>query len=364
LFRTGTDKLSHVTFPLFCFHLLLRLQSIELISEPIDNSTVFHHSLFIVVLHKMTSETTTLVPSGNSPRETKPKPVTISFNLDLLKAFGMFFGVVMVVAGMIITNSKVFPVDGSHGNRHEFPEVIEDTYIRQMFHMTHTCLYIDFQPAKDVAAILISFLTLPLMIYTYVNHKRIEIDMNKDPVKWKTIYLFSKYTWMFRLVCLGLFFMVFVNSPDGKYEDPKDMSWGELFTNEAWVKFEKHYFFYFFYQLSMALLAIESGWQHHMKNDHPFFSCNAVWYYNLVTIVWLAYYTLWIITFQLGLDFPGHTKANEPIGPSSWRWIWANIIMYGYDILTVIGPGIVAVCYSRQYPEKMVISFATTTTPN
>ena len=313
----------------------------------------------------MTSETTTLVPSGNAPRETKPTPVTISFHLDLLKAFGLFFGPVMIATGMIITNSKVFPSDGSLGNRHEFPYVLDDTYIRQMFHMSHTCIFIDFRPAKDIAALIVSLFTLPLMIYTYVNHKRIEEDMNKDPVHWKWIYLFSKYTWKFRVLCLGLFFMVFVNSPDGKYVDPKDMSWKELFTNEAWVKFEKHYFFYFFYQLSMALLAIESGWQFHMKNDHPFIkSKNTLWYYNLVTIVWLAYYTLWITTFQLGLDFPGHTKANEPLDWTSWRWDWANFVMYGYDVLTVIAPGIVAVRYSKKHPEKMVISFATTTPPN
>jgi len=287
----------------------------------------------------------------------------ISFNLDLLKAFAMSVGLIMLVAGMIITNKKVFPGDGSHGNRHEFPEVIEDTYIRQMFHMSHTCLFIDFQPAKDVAALLISFFTLPLMIFTYVNHKRIEEDMNKDPVNWESIYLFSKYTWKFRVLCLGLFFMVFVNSPDGKYKDPTDMSVSELFADDAWVKFEKHYFFYFFYQLSMALLAIESGWQHYKKNDHPFISCNALWYYNLVTIVWLAYYTLWIVTFQFGLPFPGHTKEGEPPNSSSPLWLWANIVMYGYDILTVVLPGIVAVWYSQNYPEKMVITFATST-PN
>ena len=68
---TSTDKLSHVTFFLFCFHLLLRLQLIELVSEQIDNSTDFHHPLYTVVLHKMLSKTITLVSSRNFPRKNK-----------------------------------------------------------------------------------------------------------------------------------------------------------------------------------------------------------------------------------------------------------------------------------------------------
>mmetsp|Transcript_49877 Transcript_49877/g.53823 ORF Transcript_49877/g.53823 Transcript_49877/m.53823 type:complete len:312 (+) Transcript_49877:96-1031(+) len=306
----------------------------------------------------MISETVTpLVPSEDLPRETKPKPITIGFNLDLLKAFGMLMGSVMLVAGLAITKAKIFPGDGSYGNRHEFPKLIEETYIRQMFHMSHTCLFIDFTPARDVAALLISFFTLPLMIFTYVNHRRIEEDKRKDPVEWYSLYLFSKYTWLFRVLCLGFFFMVFVNSPDGVYKDPNSMSVSELIADDGWWKFQKHYFFYFLYQISMALLAIESSWQHYKKNDHPFLTRKFLWYYNLVTFVWLAYYTLWIVTFQFGLPFPGHTNENDAIGFSSWRWVWANFIMLGYDVLTVIAPGIVALWYSQHYPEKMVISF-------
>jgi len=307
----------------------------------------------------MISETVKpLVSSEDTPREAKPKPITIGFNLDLLKAFGMLMGTIMLIAGLLITNAKIFPGDGTTGNRPKFPLVIEDTYIRKMFHMSHSCLFIDFQPAKDVAAILISFFTLPLMIFTYVNHRRIEEDTRKDPIKWRSLYLFSKYTWMFRFLCLMFFFMVFVNSPDGVYKDPKTMSVSELFNDtEGWYKFQKHYFFYFWYQLAMALLAVESGWQHYLKNDHPFMTCKHLWYYNLVTFVWLAYYTLWIVTFQFGLEFPGHTKEGEPTNFTSWRWLWANFIMLGYDVLTIIAPGIVAVWYSQHYPEKMVISF-------
>mmetsp|Transcript_4993 Transcript_4993/g.6074 ORF Transcript_4993/g.6074 Transcript_4993/m.6074 type:complete len:408 (-) Transcript_4993:71-1294(-) len=254
----------------------------------------------------------------------KLEEVTIEF----LRFFGLLMSIVMLLIGKIISTYSVFN-----------DKIVKDeTYIVKLFGFAHTCVEIDFNPSKTVAALILNFATIPLMAFTYLQRGRIANHYNENKDLWK-VYYFSKYTWHFRLVSYACFFMVFVNSPDGEYEDPQDMTLKQMFANEAWTKFLAHYIPFFCWQLSLTLMSFEQTWYHYATNTMPFarFPPKALLCYNFVTGVVFVYYNLWIITFVFGARFLGHTQLNEETGVVR-NMLWGRCIMYTFLGLTQVVP--------------------------
>ena len=135
---------------------------------------------------------------------------SVTVNIEILRGFGLLVGILMLFLGTALT--KLFV----RLNPEDDKFIEEDTYIYKMFGFTHTCVWIDFNPSKTISAMIVVFVTLPLMIFTVLNRARIHNDhINKKVSPW--IYKFSECTWLIRFASFAYFFMVCVNSPGGEY---------------------------------------------------------------------------------------------------------------------------------------------------
>jgi len=251
--------------------------------------------------------------------------------IEKWRIFGLGMSIVMMVVGTILSTLFVW----------DKLEIKEETYIMQMFHFSHTCVEIDFNPAKTVSAILILFAIYPLMIFTYLQKGQIGLayQKNKDL---KNVYIFSQGTWGIRFACFAYFFMIFVNSPDGEYTDPTTMSWREMFSNQGWRKFLGHFIPFFCWQLALALMSIEQTWFHYASGNMPFrfITPKFLVAYCSLTVVVLAYYAIWVVGFVFGFHIPGHTKIEDDGSVSNL--LWCQFVMFFYLALTTVIPIIIS----------------------
>lgn len=248
----------------------------------------------------------------------------LTVRIELLRGFGLLVTIVMLLIGIFLTENFVQVNPGDT----EFLE--ESTYIFKLFGFSHTCVNIDFNPAKSVAAMLVIFATVPLMIFTILNKSRIKYDHQTGKVS-KAIYHFSECTWLFRIFAFAYFFMVFVNSPDGEFREDFD-TLKERITDNGWLKYLLHYLPFFLWQLALALMSIEQTWYHYCLNDLSFgVSKSILGIYSITTALVLLYYTVWIFSHMFDYNLPG--KDNVLFG---------KIIMYSYLGLTTVIPGVLA----------------------
>jgi len=259
--------------------------------------------------------------------------------IEKWRAFGLTMGLVMTFVGYTLTHAYVFPItDG--------PQTIDDTYINKVFGFSHTCVYIDFNPSKSVAAILLNFVTIPLMMFTYLNQARIKNMYCSGDHCLAWVNTFSQVTWRFRVVCFALFSLVFVNSPDGEYINSFDSTWAELFKSVGWRKYLVHYIPYFLWQFSLALMSVEQTWYHYCKGSVFDIPKKILLCYNWATGIVLAYYSIWILGFIFGFYFPGHTSVDETTGIVNNLWV-GYFIMYLNLVLTTALPALMS--WSRVY---------------
>jgi len=286
--------------------------------------------------------------NGQDHPLTNPTPVVERgvhkwvLDLELMKAFGLFMSLLMFVGGRFLSAKFTF-CDACKFD-------MDKTYIVQLFGFTHNCTYIDENPTKSIAAIMCLGATTPLMIYTYLDKVRVELDYLAGKRRLKNAYILAKYTWHLRFCSFLLFFLVFVNTPvydPQPFIDPSDpdITLKELFANEAWVQFLLHYTPFFFWQLALALMAIEQTLYHHDMNTMPFNPPKTVLkIYCCLTFLVFIYYTVWIVGFLFGFYVPGHTYHKED--NVVMNKLWAQSIMWLYSILAILLPLIMSMCRS------------------
>jgi len=272
-----------------------------------------------------------------------PRGSTWRMNLDVLKAFGIIMFTIGMAWGMIVTPLKIFcdACDKQMGK----------TYIVQLFHFPHTCVFIDENPAKTPVAIFFLIALPALMLFTYLSKERIKDEAAGDP-RLEYVAIISKYTWLIRIICFLVFPLCFVNSPaydPHPFVDPAHATWEELFADPAWGKFILHYIPYLGWQLAVALMAIEQAWYHFAMGTFPFgIHKTTIGIYLTMMMLLLLYYTLWIVTFLVGVPFPYHTIDEEPDVAHDWKenkyWKWGFFIMLTYDGMTVYVPLFICLC--------------------
>lgn len=263
------------------------------------------------------------------------KELTVGpFNIEKLRAFGLLMGMVMLFIGKGLTDNFVW---GTRDN----PVNIESTYIYGVFGFSHTCVFIDFNPSKTVSAILVILVVLPLMLFTVLNYYRIVLAAEQGKIKEDGFLIgFAKSTWFFRFVCFTYFFLVFVNSPDGEY-DPNLETIGDRWANLAWRKYLAHYLPFMFWQLALALMAIEQTWYKSEIGNIPFgISCTTLKIYTFLVSVVFIYYTVYIWAHMFGFWVPGYDSVN-----------WAVFIMFFYIVLTAIIPAVFALVEEPYYHQ-------------
>mmetsp|Transcript_40314 Transcript_40314/g.45429 ORF Transcript_40314/g.45429 Transcript_40314/m.45429 type:complete len:291 (-) Transcript_40314:264-1136(-) len=273
----------------------------------------------------MASESTGLLGSNQ-----KPLP-PFHLHVEMFRCIGLSVGLLMVAVGWVVT--KLF-VWGNFDN----PDRAQDTYIWKVFDFPHTCVFIDFNPAKSVAALMMNFVTLPLIVFTLLNHWRLRVAHSKGEIT-DGLLKFSECTYIFRIFCFVYFFMCLVNSPDLPYDGPYD-TWEKMSGSRAWRHYLYHYLPFMFWQLALALQAWEQSHFHYETGSIPQLPCfptitkNGVWWYTRLIIVVFIYYTgyIWAHMFY----FPWPLK--------NWT-LFAQFIMFFYLFLTTAFPALMAWCH-------------------
>lgn len=113
--------------------------------------------------------------------------------------------------------------------------------IFELFGFLHTCSAVDYNPAKEIAAILLPLFTVPMLLFLILSHQRAKLSYLNEEIP-KSLYTYSKFMTPFCLMCVSLVHLWFVNDPDKSY--PEGMG------------FIGHYLPYAGFQISLGLIAI------------------------------------------------------------------------------------------------------------
>lgn len=269
----------------------------------------------------MASEQTGLLPT----REAKARSTT--FNPEVFRVVGITAALVMMAVGTWMT--KTFVIGAK-----DKPSSIEDSYLYQMFHFNHTCFSIDFNPTKTFAALCSVVCTQCLAIFSMLSHERIETQFEMGNAS-QNLFTFSKWSRWVRVFGFLTFFMCFVNSPlfdpnsEIQYKGPFG-SFSAMIADRGWRLYVLHYLPFFWWQFSLALMAIEQVWFYWCMDNIPYkniFTGKVLkWYLYTICVVFI-YYTLFILAFIFEFSVP--LKLNV---------LWAKFIMFFYLFLTDVVP--------------------------
>jgi len=257
-------------------------------------------------------ESNMLLPKSKNEDEIK---LRLSFNIETLRMIGLTFMIIMLLVGRIITDKFVTFPDGT----------IEDTFIYQKFHFAHTCVYIDYQPAKQIAAIIAQGFLYPMFLYVILAYNRAAHDHKTGEISDK-LWTYTRIVTPYYIVSIPLFVLCFVNNPDN------DDRW---FFGLDHAGFWWHYIPFFGYQLTLCLLAVGQVWYTIEKNLIPFgISRKMAKAYAITSCCVLVYYTAFIVSYLLD-----HPILDTTVPRNN---TFARVIMFTFPTLVIILPIIFA----------------------
>lgn len=253
--------------------------------------------------------------------------LTTTFNIELLRFWGLIFGSVLLITGTVVTNNFVEFPEGS-GSFHP-----EKTFIYEIFHFNHTCTVLDFNPSKTISAMVIMFHTIPMDLFIFLSYYRMKNDYVTGLVpKW--LWYYTKITTPFILTAFTYFYMVFVNSPS-------DMP-----------SFTAHYIPYMCWQIAMIFMAIGQCAYLSEMDVIPFNIPKVVLKVYLVILVATGiYYTVFIWSFVAK-----HPILDTKIASNRK---FAITLMYFFDVIAAIIPTIFAFKESRNGNTQSIHFFNT-----
>jgi len=263
-------------------------------------------------------------------------------NIERIRFFGLLGGAVLLGTGWFVsTYAVIFPPKDNpssfwdkvfHGAPSDFDTT--QTFIFQLFHFNHTCTYLDFNPSKTIAALIIQLHTLPLMFFVVCHYLRIQAQTNPG---FDTLKKVTKIMSPISFITLAYFYMVFVNSPYGDLGDP-----------EAMHRFTFHWIPYMCWQLGMLLMAVQQCWFIAIKGDFPltWITPKLMFAYVQFMLVMFVIYGafVWSFIFRHPL---WDTHAGTPGA------VAAKAIMAIWDLIAAVIPTIFAFIESRNGNDTM-----------
>jgi hypothetical protein len=238
------------------------------------------------------------------------KKLSITFNIEILRFYGLVCGALLLLTGLTVTNMFVDFPEGS-GGWHP-----EETFIYKLFGFNHTCTVLDFNPAKTMSAIVIMAHILPMNMFCVLSYYRIKMDYMQGEIP-KGVWLYSKITTPFIFLSFTFFYMVFVNSPSGDMLD-----------------FTLHYIPYMVWQTGMVLQSIEQCLYLIYKQNTisiPFgLSTSALKGYCIFIVALGIYYTIFVWSFILESPI---LDTTDPLQNK-----FAQAVMYTFDVVVVLIP--------------------------
>jgi len=205
----------------------------------------------------MATENTSLLKGSSSPVIS----TTYTFSIEFFRIFFHVALLLMFMGGKVLVDIHVFapenPGDLVYGIfTPKGTRKITDTVIYSIFGFNHSCNLVDFNPAKEYAALVIPFITLPISIFSILSFFRAQTSYLNGEVS-GSFYTFAKWNKPFIIYIMGVLHMWFVNSPQDAVED-------------GGYGFVGHYIPYSMFQIGIALIAIEQCWYYIELNNIPF----------------------------------------------------------------------------------------------
>jgi len=293
------------------------------------------------------TKTTSLTGNGNK--------FTFVFNIEYFRMFGLLAKFVMLFAGhwtTILFNQ--YPITDQplnspwdilfNGAESNFK--IKETYIWHTFHFIHTCVYIDNNPAKTVAAFFIQVSVIPLVIFVFLSYQRINLQTDS---KFDNLKACSFPLHVFLFCTFSYFFLCLVNSP---------MQDQELYdTYRAQRKFALHYIPFMIYQFAEMLMSLEQIKFLEAKDQMPFDFITKprirVYFYFMIALYLVYSAFIWShILFGYGHGIWDSDPDDHPMGHMA-----TNFIMFAYLMVADIIPAIFAY-KDAQNTDNITIEFS------
>lgn len=198
---------------------------------------------------------------------------------------------------------------------------VTDTKIYQMFGFNHLCNVVDFNPSKEIAAIMVFFHVFPMNCFLCLSHMRTYLAYkNKEVPKWLLTY--STFSTPFCIIATGLIHLWFVNGPQMEYPD----GYG----------FIGHYLPYMGFQISLGLVAIQQLHYYIAIDKIPFgiSPALATFYVRFVIVVTLLC-QLCVLSIMMG-----HPILDSKAGGVEGTWERKAFVILGdvYAFTGLIGP--------------------------
>jgi len=248
-----------------------------------------------------------------------------TFNIELLRFWGLIAGSVLLLTGTLVTNAFVEFPEGSGG--FDFTA----TYIYELFHFNHTCTVLDFNPARTVSGIVMMFHTIPMDLFIVLSYYRMRHDYVTGRVpKW--LWYYTKITTPFIFTAMTYFYMVFVNPPLDK------------------PSFILHYIPYMCWQIAIMLMAI---------GQCAYISQLGIIPFNLPKVVIDVYLGVLVVTGIYYTIFIWSFVAENPIIDTTIESSrnFAVTLMYFFDAIAVVIPTIFAFIESRNGNSQSIHFF-------
>lgn len=255
----------------------------------------------------------------------EPSHFSWTFHIESLRLFGQTaFLLMFVICGIITETSGLESIPA--------PEATE---IFRIFGFNHVCNYIDHNPSKTVAGIMVPLYTTPMMLYVFLYHYRLKArsKTHGDIPSW--LIRFSQITLPYNIATFALLHMWFVNSPEGDYG------------------FIPHYIPYLMFQVALSLILFMNVQYIISANNLIGFVKNrpwVVWTYQYFSLSLTIISICGVITLLAG--YPIFDSVNNMTEQIIFR-----IISYVYGLNIVVAP-IVFSAIQRLNGDENVITYA------
>jgi len=298
-------------------------------------------------------ETRKFIDKSKPPK----RPYSIRFSIEILRLFSLCTLVALLPLGQYITESFIFfpeedtprtleqDTTGLRGTEHDailndigeernllslFGHPLEpyidrkETTINKIFGFLHACSFIDYNPAKEIAALLLPFISYPLCLFLILDYFRIRVSFGNKLVP-ELLYKFSKFSTPIALLLTSMIHLWFVNNPDKTYPE----GYG----------FIAHYLPYVGFQVALALIAIQQVWYHIALDNIPFgFSPTIARIYLKLAVFLPLFYQMCVFSILLERPIFDSLKGGE-------EGTWERVVFKALTrIYPLIAMGIPIIC--------------------
>jgi len=296
-------------------------------------------------------ETRKFIDKSKPPK----RPYTIRFSIEILRLLSLSTLLALLPLGKFITETFIFfpeddtprtlEQDTAGGLRGAEQGAILDSFeeernllslfgeplvpymdrkesaIYKTFGFLHACSFIDYNPAKEIAALLLPFISYPLCLFLILDYFRIKVSFGNKLIP-ELLYKFSKWTTPIALLFTSWIHLWFVNNPDKTFPEGYD--------------FIAHYLPYVAFQVALAIIAIQQVWYHIALDNIPFgFSPTIARIYLKLAVFLPFFYQMCVFSILLGSPIFDSKKGGDE---GTWERVVFRLLTRIYPVVAMVIP--------------------------